>query len=70
MAIRLMTGSILGAIAYFIVRTLLTDLCDPVKTGTWSGLELTLYCTIFPVAVILVVVLLVFSFIGYVQNKG
>ena len=58
-AIRILVGSVLGAIAYYVVRVLLDDLCG--NTTTWSTIEITLYCTIFPVAVIISIILLVFE---------
>ena len=58
-AIGILVSSILGAIAYYVVRVLLTDLCA--NTTVWSAIEVTLYCTIFPVAVIIAIILLVFK---------
>ena len=58
-AITILIGSVLGAIAYYVVRVLLDDLCG--NTTTWSTIEVTLYCTIFPVAVIISIILLVFE---------
>ena len=58
-AIAILVSSILGAIAYYVVRVLLTDLCA--NTTAWSQIEITLYCTIFPVAVIIAIILLVFK---------
>ncbi len=58
-AITILIGSVLGAIAYYVVRVLLDDLCD--NTTSWSTIEVTLYCTIFPVAVIISIILLVFE---------
>ena len=58
-AIRILVGSVLGAIAYYVVRVLLDDLCR--NTTLWSQIEVTLYCTIFPVAVIISIILLVFE---------
>lgn len=65
-AIKILTGSVLGAIAFYVVRVLLSDLCG--NTAAWSAIEVTLYCTIFPVAVIIVIILLVFSFMGKVSD--
>lgn len=65
-AIRILVGSVLGAIAYYVVRVLLDDLCG--NTTTWSQIEVTLYCTIFPVAVIISIILLVFE--GIVPTRA
>lgn len=66
-AIKLLTGSILGAIAYYVVRILLGSLCS--NTTAWSAIEVTLFCTIFPVAVIIAIILLVFTFLPKVSSS-
>jgi len=65
-AMSIMLSAVFGAVAFFVTKTLVTSLCA--CTGGWATVNITLFCTIFPMAVCVAVVVLVFYGIGSIRS--
>jgi hypothetical protein len=56
---KILTVAVSGAISFYVAQLLVTDLCD--NTTGWSTITVSLFCTIFPVAVCIAVIFGVFK---------
>ena len=56
---KILTVAVSGAISFYVTQLLVSDLCA--NTTGWSTITVSLFCTIFPVAVCIAVIFGVFK---------